>query len=61
MGPETIKILEKNKDSNFFDMSLSNFFVDMSPKARETKTKIQLLELCQDRKFLASERNNRQN
>ena len=32
---ETIKILEKNTGSNLFDISHSNFFLDMSPEARE--------------------------
>ena len=35
--PETIKILEENTGNNFFDISHSNFFLDMSPEARETK------------------------
>ena len=37
--PETIKTLEKNPGSNFFDIDCSNFFLDMSPVARETKAK----------------------
>ena len=36
---ETIKILEKNTGSNFFDMGRTNFLLDMSPEARETKAK----------------------
>jgi len=36
---ETIKILEKSISSNFFDISHSNFFLGMSPEARETKSK----------------------
>ena len=38
--PETIKILEENIGNTFFDISLSNIFLDMSPQARETKAKI---------------------
>ena len=38
--PETIKILEENTGSNFFDTSHSNFFLDMSPEARETIARI---------------------
>ena len=34
---ETIKILEENTGSHVCDLSLSNFLLDMSPKARETK------------------------
>ena len=37
--PETIKILEESTGSNFFDISLSNFFLDMSPQARKQKQK----------------------
>ena len=36
---ETIKILEENTGSNFFDLSCKNFLVDMSPEARKTKPK----------------------
>ena len=38
--PETIKLLEENMDNMLFDISLSNVFLNMSPQARETKTKI---------------------
>ena len=38
--PEAIKILEENTGANLFDISRRNFFLDMSPKARETKAKI---------------------
>jgi len=38
--PETIKILEDNIGDNFFDVSHSNFFLYMSPEAREAKAKI---------------------
>ena len=37
MRLETIKILEENTGNNFFDIDHSNFFLDMSPEARETK------------------------
>ena len=40
MRPETIKILGENTGSNFFDIGYCNFFPDMSPEARDTKTKI---------------------
>ena len=38
--PETIKILEENTGSNLFDIGHSNFFLNMSSEARETKAKI---------------------
>ena len=37
---ETIKILEENTSNNLFDSGYSNFFLDMSSEARETKVKI---------------------
>ena len=37
--PETIKILEEDTGSNFFDIAHSNFFQNMSPEVRETKAK----------------------
>jgi len=38
--PETIKILEENTGSSCSDIGHNNIFLDMSPKARETKAKI---------------------
>ena len=38
--PETIKLLEENIGSKLFDIGLSNIFLDMPPRARETKAKI---------------------
>ena len=40
LRPETIKILQENTGNNPFDTGHSNFFLDMSPEARETKAKI---------------------
>ena len=37
---ESIKILEGNTASNLFDLGLSNFLLDLPPKARETKAKM---------------------
>ena len=34
---ETIKILEEKTGNNLFDLSHSNFLLDMSQEARETK------------------------
>ena len=36
---ESIKILEENTDSNLFNLSHSNFFLDTLPKAREARAK----------------------
>ena len=37
---ESIKILEENTGSNLFNLGHSNFLLDMSPKERETKAKL---------------------
>ena len=37
---ESIKILEENMGSNLFDLGCSNFLLDTSPKAMETKAKM---------------------
>ena len=37
---ESIRIIEENIGSNLFDISHSNFFQNMSPKAKETKVKM---------------------
>ena len=37
---ESIKILEENTGSNLCDLRPSNFLLDTSPKARETKAKM---------------------
>lgn len=37
---ESMKTLEKNTGSNFFGIGHSNFFKTKSPKARETKVKM---------------------
>ena len=39
MRQESIKIIEENIGSNLFDIGHSNFFQDISPKAKETKVK----------------------
>ena len=38
--PEIIKFLEENVGSNLIDTHLSDVFVDLTPKAKETKAKI---------------------
>ena len=40
MNPEIIKILEESTGSNFSDIGYNNFFLAISPEARETKAKI---------------------
>ena len=38
--PETIKSLQENTGGNLTDVSLRHVFVALTPKARETKAKI---------------------
>ena len=56
---ETIKFREENIGSELPDISLSDFFVVLTPKARETKTK--QMGLHQTKKLLHSEENHHQN
>ena len=50
---ETIKHLEENIDSTLIDISLSNIYLDMLPKARKTKTtKNEQMGLHQTKKLL---------
>ena len=46
MIPEIIKLIEENIGSNHIDINLSNPFLDMSPKAKETKVKLQTKKIC---------------
>ena len=48
---ETIKILKENTGSNFFDISHSNFFLDISLEARGTKAKINYWDLIKIKSF----------
>ena len=57
---EAIKILKEKAGKNLFDLARSNFLLNTSPEARETKTKI-LLGPYQNKKLLHSEENNQQN
>ena len=48
---ETIKLLEENIGSNFFDITLSNILLDMSHLVRETKEKISKWDYIKLRSF----------
>ena len=50
--PEITKFPEESTDSNFSDIGHSNFFLDMSPEARETKAKINYWYFIKIKSFL---------
>ena len=50
---ETIKILEEKTGNNLFDLGRSNFLLDMSPEARETKAKMNYWDLIKIKKTSA--------
>ena len=51
MRLDTIKIVQKNTGSNLFDLGCSNFLLDMSPKARETKAKMSYWDFIKIKSF----------
>ena len=48
---ESSRILEENIGSNLFDISHSNFFHDMSSKAKETKAKMNFWDFIKIKGF----------
>ena len=56
---ETTKILQKKTGSNLFDLSHSNFLLDLSPEIREIKTKMKFWDLIKI--ILHSKGNSQQN
>ena len=52
---KTIKTLVENTGNNLFDIGHSNFLLDKSPEARETKTKIKYWDFIKIKKLLHSE------
>ena len=48
---EAIKILEEKTGNNLFDLSCSSFLLDMSPEARETKTKMNFWDFIKIKSF----------
>ena len=51
MRPETILILKESTGNNFLDVGHSNNFLDMSPKTRETKSKINYWDCIKIKSF----------
>ena len=48
---ESSTVLEENIGSNLFGISHSNFFQDMSPKAKETKVKMNFWDFIKIKSF----------
>ena len=48
---EAIKILEEKAGKNLFDLGCSNFLVNTSPEARETKAKMNYWDLMKIKSF----------
>ena len=55
MRQESIGILEENIGSNLFDISHSKFFQEMSPKAKETKAKMNFGNFIKIKSFCTAE------
>ena len=54
VGQEAIKILEEKASKNLFDLGHSNFLLDMSPEARETKAKMNYRDLIKIKSFFTT-------
>ena len=48
---EAIKILKEKADKNLFDLGCSNFLLNTSPEAMETKTKMNYWDLIKIKSF----------
>ena len=48
---ESNKILEEHTGSNLFNLGRSNFWLDMSPKARETEVKMNYWDFTKIKSF----------
>ena len=51
---ETIKLLEKNIGKNLMDINMGDFFMNISPRVRETKARNEQVGLYQAEKLLYS-------
>ena len=50
-----IKILEEKVGKNLFDLGRSNFLLNMSPEARETKAKMNYWDLIKTKSFCTAQ------
>ena len=51
VSPDTIKLLEENIGKTHFDINCSYIFLDLSPRVREIKTKINKRDLIKRQSF----------
>ena len=49
--PDTIKLLEEDIGRTLFDINYSNIFLDLSPKAKEMKAKVNKWDLIKLKSF----------
>ena len=49
--PDTIKLFEENIGRTFFDISCSNIFLDLFPKGKQTRAKINKWDLIKLKNF----------
>ena len=54
--PETIKILEENIGRTLLDISCSNNFLDLSPKAKERKAKTKKWDIIKPQGFCTAKK-----
>ena len=52
--PETIKLLKANIGRTLFDINCSTIFLDLFPKAKETKAKISKWDLIKLKSFCSA-------
>ena len=48
---ETIKILQEKTGGKLFDLGCTNFLLDISPKAREIKAKMNYWDFVEEKNF----------
>ena len=51
LRPDTIKLLEENICGEFLDIGLGNYFLDLTPKAKATKAKINKWDYIKPKSF----------
>ena len=57
---ETIKTLEEKVGNNLLDLNCSNVLLDMSPKTREMKVKMNYWDLIKIKSFCTAKETNKQ-